>query len=816
MRKKLFILAGLLLLAANMSAEKLDLTLGDLTVKETETVEFTAESGTGYVAQSKDFDLTGVLATLGVEIADAHVVSVLADGSLDTELGTGGDTQGWRDDTGDWAVWGTSATFRCQASLSGSTLAFTKVSGHQTRGTHMTDVYAGCVYTAHYAVYNEAKSAVAIDVKLTYTAKEKPAISNISALTVKDTKTVEFTAESGTGYVAQSKDYDLTEVLTTLGVDIADAHVVSVMADGSIDEDLSDGGTSGWRDDTGDWAGWGTTATWRCQASVSGSTLKLAKVSGHQTRGTHMTNVYAGCVYTAHYAVYNESNDAVAIDVKLTYTAKEKPAIASTDDFATILGTKEVDIETTVGKSYENLQQTIDLSDILTALGVASVSDVKIVSVQSDKSLVEDYGVSTTDGWRNADGDWASWSDASTQFCIKADFTTDTNQIYYAGSHDGHSGKHLTEVTTYTAKYAFYTGTTPEETKAYYLNVNLVYKEAPKPAIEKLSDLKVADTKNVEIKSMAGLAYEGLTANIDVDAIVATLGAASIGDVTIVAVESDGTLDLSYELGTTDGWRNADGDWSGWGEAATQFCIKADFTADANQINYAGGHDGHSGAHLTGEVTYTAKYAFFVGTSAEDNKAVVLNVNFIYELNEATLAVTDSKYATFVAPFAVATLPAGVKAYTVDDVNDAELVLTEVTEIAANTPVVLYSETVVNETVKGAGVGEGTVTKGLLVGVYADTAAPAGSYVLQSQADGVKFYLVGDVKPTVKAGHAYITLPEESGVKALGFDAITTAIHNIDVAKAVNDGAIYNLAGQQLNRMQKGINIVNGKKVLVK
>ena len=28
------------------------------------------------------------------------------------------------------------------------------------------------------------------------------------------------------------------------------------------------------------------------------------------------------------------------------------------------------------------------------------------------------------------------------------------------------------------------------------------------------------------------------------------------------------------------------------------------------------------------------------------------------------------------------------------------------------------------------------------------------------------------------------------------------------------DGAIYNLAGQCLSKMQKGINIVNGKKVL--
>ena len=34
------------------------------------------------------------------------------------------------------------------------------------------------------------------------------------------------------------------------------------------------------------------------------------------------------------------------------------------------------------------------------------------------------------------------------------------------------------------------------------------------------------------------------------------------------------------------------------------------------------------------------------------------------------------------------------------------------------------------------------------------------------------------------------------------------------VEKANENGPIYNIAGQRLNKMQKGINIVNGKKVL--
>ena len=46
-------------------------------------------------------------------------------------------------------------------------------------------------------------------------------------------------------------------------------------------------------------------------------------------------------------------------------------------------------------------------------------------------------------------------------------------------------------------------------------------------------------------------------------------------------------------------------------------------------------------------------------------------------------------------------------------------------------------------------------------------------------------------------------------------DGIETAISEINGAAAEN-GAIYNLAGQRVNKAQKGVFIVNGKKVIVK
>ena len=34
--------------------------------------------------------------------------------------------------------------------------------------------------------------------------------------------------------------------------------------------------------------------------------------------------------------------------------------------------------------------------------------------------------------------------------------------------------------------------------------------------------------------------------------------------------------------------------------------------------------------------------------------------------------------------------------------------------------------------------------------------------------------------------------------------------------KVRGDGVIYNLAGQRLNKLQRGVNIINGKKVIIK
>ena len=47
-------------------------------------------------------------------------------------------------------------------------------------------------------------------------------------------------------------------------------------------------------------------------------------------------------------------------------------------------------------------------------------------------------------------------------------------------------------------------------------------------------------------------------------------------------------------------------------------------------------------------------------------------------------------------------------------------------------------------------------------------------------------------------------------------DELLNGIDNIEIKKKLKADVIYNVMGQRLTKMKKGINIVNGKKVLIK
>ena len=213
------------------------------------------------------------------------------------------------------------------------------------------------------------------------------------------------------------------------------------------------------------------------------------------------------------------------------------------------------------------------------------------------------------------------------------------------------------------------------------------------------------------------------------------------------------------------------------------------------------------------------------GTIKDDYFYVHIDINVGYpvevevgDLANATVSVSDALISTFCAPFTVA-IPADyqsvVTASTVTGVEGNVLKLEPVADyvIPANTPVIVEIPMAYTLPVSGIYV-KGTPAAGLMTGVYENTLAPVGSYVLQNLNDKVGFYQVtAGNQPTVGANRCYLTV--DSGIKAFFFEEDdATAIQAIDNGQQTAEGAIYNVAGQRLNKMQRGINIINGKKIL--
>lgn len=187
----------------------------------------------------------------------------------------------------------------------------------------------------------------------------------------------------------------------------------------------------------------------------------------------------------------------------------------------------------------------------------------------------------------------------------------------------------------------------------------------------------------------------------------------------------------------------------------------------------------------------------------------------------ATLSVSGSShYGTCVLPFAVSTLPDGVKAYSAKGLDDTGqlVVLDEVTQLAAYTPYILYSESgysgSLSGTVDASQYGE-VVSDGLLRGAIAPQKRKDG-YVLQDLGEGAKFYAMDGVEFLIPEGKCWLEMPAaQASAPQYGIQIGTTTAITAPTTSANAHGKIYTLDGKQVKTMQPGgIYVVNGKKVL--
>lgn len=185
----------------------------------------------------------------------------------------------------------------------------------------------------------------------------------------------------------------------------------------------------------------------------------------------------------------------------------------------------------------------------------------------------------------------------------------------------------------------------------------------------------------------------------------------------------------------------------------------------------------------------------------------------------ASLLATDgtANYATFSSDKNVEFVDATVYAV---NVQNNVLQLNEVTskQVPAGTGVLIMSE---KETAPYFYINEAAAIENNLLKPASEEMS--GSYTFYKLAyddyttkTGLGFYWGADngAAFTVKAGTAYLAVPNALSVKGFLLDGTPTAIEGVEAESTT--GVIYNISGQRVQKAQHGLYIVNGKKLLVK
>lgn len=188
-----------------------------------------------------------------------------------------------------------------------------------------------------------------------------------------------------------------------------------------------------------------------------------------------------------------------------------------------------------------------------------------------------------------------------------------------------------------------------------------------------------------------------------------------------------------------------------------------------------------------------------------------------YNADHVKATIGSNGYTTFASSENVS-LPSGVTAYTAEvSGNYVNFTKVENGEIPANTGVLLEG-TAGEITLDVVATATALGTNDFKVNTSGATFAAAENttyFAMVKDSDPLKFGTVNPSTVAIPANKAYLAVVGNSEARlTVTFDGETTAIKSIDNAETSN--AIYNLNGQRVEKAQKGLYIVNGKKTIVK
>ena len=177
---------------------------------------------------------------------------------------------------------------------------------------------------------------------------------------------------------------------------------------------------------------------------------------------------------------------------------------------------------------------------------------------------------------------------------------------------------------------------------------------------------------------------------------------------------------------------------------------------------------------------------------------------------DVAVTIGEALYATYVAPCDVDFTGSDAEAFTVT-INEQTgcATLNPVTAVPAGTAVVVKAE---KAGTYAAYKAEGAVltANNELIAATEEVVADGTQYIL-AQVDGAVGFNKATSGTTIAAGKGYLVITGANVKAFYPFGDDATGISGIFASK---DDVIYNLAGQRIGKAQKGVNIVNGKKIL--
>ena len=285
--------------------------------------------------------------------------------------------------------------------------------------------------------------------------------------------TIEVERPTGMGYTTTTFDPVFTEALAYLEIEKeTDAVLVGINADGSEEAAPGPGGIDGWCDSDGNFVGWGQDATKICvKFFPSVPQYEICDMNGADV---------VGATYTVKYGL--KANDKMAVfAINVTFV---EPEVKNFDIVKTITVNHDEEEKT----AYSETTETFDPAEVAEALGLTSIADADqyIVNVTTG-----DFVLNTTDGWRDANGDAASWGTAG-GVCVKIKDPASGIIDYIGCFDDTHVAGEV-----YTAKWGF---VNPDTDKAVVIDVVINF-----VSTVGINGVNAADLENADIYTIGGV-----------------------------------------------------------------------------------------------------------------------------------------------------------------------------------------------------------------------------------------------------------------------------------------------------------------------